>query len=194
MTSSSLVATIGRFITLSDSEQVLIAELFHPQTLRPGDHWLREGQVCRYVAFIEEGLLRYTLNHDGNELTYSFGRENDFASNYASFLDQSAATGAIQAIEPTRLQCISHADLQRFYRQVREGERFGRLVIEQVFLQTIGQLTNLYTSTPEDRYLHFTQHFRAIQQRIPQYYLASYVGVMPQSLSRIRRRLAQEGG
>lgn len=194
MSISPVVAKIGQIISLSEAEQGLIDELFRPQLLRPGDYWLQEGQVCRYVAFIEKGLLRYTINHDGDELTYSFGKENNFASSYESFLDQSAATCAIQAIEPTLLRCASFDDLQRFYREVREGERFGRLVIEQVFLQTIKQLTGLYTNTSEHRYLSFMTHFRDIQQRIPQYYLASYVGVKPQSLSRIRRRLAEEGG
>ena len=193
MNTSPVVAAIGQFIHLTEPEQALTDALFRPQTLRPGDYWLREGQICRYVAFIETGLLRYTVNHDGDELTYSFGKENDFASSYESFLDQSAAGCAIQAIEPTLLRCISYDDLQRFYREVREGERFGRLAIERIFLQTIKQLTGLYTNTPEDRYLHFTRQFHAIQQRIPQYYLASYVGVKPQSLSRIRRRLADEG-
>lgn len=193
MTTSPVVKAIGQFIFLSNSEQALVDELFRPQVLRPGDYWLREGEICRYVAFIEEGLLRYTVNHDGEELTYSFGKENDFASSYESFLDQSAATCAIQAIEPTLLRCASYDDLQRFYRNVREGERFGRLVIEQVFLQTIKQLTGLYTNTPEDRYRHFSHYFRDIQQRVPQYYVASYVGVKPQSLSRIRRRLTKEG-
>lgn len=194
MSSSPVVKKVGQIITLSEPEQALVDELFRPQTLRAGDHWLQEGQVCRYVAFIEEGLVRYTVNHDGEEVTYSFGKENDFASSYESFLDHSPATCAIQAIEPTVLRCISYDDLQRFYRGVREGERFGRLVIEQVFLQTIKQLTGLYTNTPEHRYLSFMTHFRDIQQRIPQYYLASYVGVKPQSLSRIRRRLAEGGG
>lgn len=193
MTNSPVVAQISRIITLSEPEQTLVNTLFRPQTLRPGDYWFREGQICRYVGFIESGLLRYTVNHDGDELTYSFGKETDFACSYESFLSQSAAVCAIQAIEPTQLQCISFDDLQQFYRDIREGERFGRLAIEQVFLQTIQQLTGLYTNTPEDRYRHFTYHFRDIQQRVPQYYVASYVGVKPQSLSRIRRRLAEEG-
>ena len=193
MTISPVVARISQIIRLSESEQTLVDAWFRPQTLRPGDYWLQEGQVCRQVAFIQEGLLRYTLNRDGDELTYSFGKENDFASSYESFLSQSAAVCSIQAIEPTLLQCISFDDLQQLYRDVREGERFGRLAIEQVFLQTIHQLTDLYTNTPEDRYLHFLRHFRSIEQRVPQYYVASYVGVKPQSLSRIRRRLAGVG-
>ena len=186
----SVVKAIGQIIPLSELEHTRIDALFRPQTLNPGDYWLSEGQICRYVAFIESGLLRYTINHNGEDLTYSFGKEGEFASNYESFLDQSVSTHAIQAIEPTRLRCISHDDLQRLYREVREGERFGRLTIEQVFLQTIRQLTDLYTNSPEARYLQFREHFRAIEQRVPQYYVASYVGVKPQSLSRIRRRLA----
>lgn len=85
MTTSPLVAQISRIITLSEPEQTLINTWFRPQTLRSGDYWLREGQICRYVGFIESGLLRYTVNHDGDELTYSFGGSLGLGYGFALF-------------------------------------------------------------------------------------------------------------
>ena len=85
---------------------------------------------------------------------------------------------------------ISFNDLQDFYREVEYGERFGRQGIEQVFLNAISQVTSFYADTPEVRYSKFLSDFRDIVQRIPQYYIASYVGIKPQSLSRIRKRIA----
>lgn len=111
-------------------------------------------------------------------------------SNYPSFLNQTVSDRSIQAIEETHLQTIDFNQLQQFYSRVRSGERFGRLVIEQIFLQSLQQLTSIYTESPEQRYQRFIDSFGAIQQRIPQYIVASYVGIQPQSLSRIRARWA----
>ncbi|WP_343667933.1 hypothetical protein [Chitinophaga sp.] len=84
---------------------------------------------------------------------------------------------------------ISYDDLQKFYQEVRYGERFGRLAIEQVFTTVLQQIASMYTDKPVVRYQKFMQAYFDISQRIPQYYIASYVGVKPQSLSRIRKRL-----
>ena len=96
----------------------------------------------------------------------------------------------IQALEDTVMYVISFDDLQQFYKEVKYGERFGRLGIEQVFVNVISQMGSLYTDPPEVRYQKFISNYADIVQRIPQYYIASYVGVKPQSLSRIRKRIA----
>ena len=83
---------------------------------------------------------------------------------------------------------ITHDNLQRFYREVRQGERFGRLMAEALFVDVLRQLTSFYEDTPEQRYARFVRIYSDLQQRVPQYYIASYVGVKPQSLSRIRGR------
>ena len=80
--------------------------------------------------------------------------------------------------------------MQLLYKQVEHGERFGRLGIEEVFINVTAQVNSLYNDPPEVRYQQFLQRFPDIGQRIPQYYIASYIGVKPQSLSRIRKRLA----
>ena len=85
---------------------------------------------------------------------------------------------------------ISFDDLQRFYREVEYGERFGRLGIEQVFINVINQVGSMYTNSPDIRYQKFITDFSDITQRIPQYYIASFVGIKPQSLSRIRKRIS----
>src|SRR5258708_7661683 len=105
----------------------------------------------------------------------------------------SSETG-IQALEETTLYLISYDNLQRLYADVKEGERFGRLAIEQVFLASIEQIRSLYADPPAARYQQFLATYPDLVQRIPQYYIASYVGVKPQSLSRIRKRLAGGSG
>ena len=134
--------------------------------------------------------MRYYINHSGGDKTYAFAQEGDFVCNNESFIPQTPSTKIIQALEDCEIVQISFADLQIFYKSIREGERFGRLVIEQVFIQTLQDLSSFYTDTPENRYEKFMKRHPDLQQRISQYHIASYVGVKPQSLSRIRKRIS----
>ena len=186
----SLLNTIRYFIPLSTSDEEVVRRLFHKKVFKKGEHLLQAGNVCRYVIFIETGLVRYYINSDGEERTTYFSKEGEFVCYYASFLPQIPSDLSIQALEDTSIFVISFNDLQEFYREVEYGERFGRLGIEQVFLNAINQVASFYTDTPELRYRKFLYDFRDIVQRIPQYYIASYVGIKPQSLSRIRKRIA----
>jgi CRP-like cAMP-binding protein len=109
--------------------------------------------------------------------------------NYESFLPQNPSSKIIQALEDSVVYVISYTDLQLLYGNVREGERFGRLAIEAVFIQLLKDISSFYTETPEVRYDRFIKNHADLQQRISQYHIASFVGVKPQSLSRIRKRI-----
>jgi len=160
--------------------------------LKKGDFFLADGQVCKQVGFIVKGLIRYYISPDGEEKTYAFAQKNNFVCNYESFLPQTPSTKIIQALEDCELLLISFADLQIFYKSIAQGERFGRLVIGQVFIQLLQDLSSFYTDTPEYRYEKFIKEHPGLQQRISQYHIASYVGVKPQSLSRIRKRISNQ--
>lgn len=187
-----LINAIKSFIRLSTEEEKLIPTLFREMELKPGEYLLEEGKVCKFVAFVAKGLLRFYSNDDGEEKTGYFSSEGDFLSYYPSFLTQSPADKYIQALEPTKLYVIDYNHLQQLYKNVQEGERFGRLAIEQVYLSAIRQLDSFYTDPPEKRYQQFLNSYPTLVQRIPQYYIASYVGIKPPSLSRIRKRLAKK--
>lgn len=149
---------------------------------------MREGQVCQSVAMIKAGLVRYYINEDGDEGTYYFSREGEFVCDYESFLPQAPSNKNIQALEDTSLYLVNFDGLQQIYQGVKQGERLGRLGIEQVFVSVLQQLSSFYKDSPELRYQRFLTTFSAINQRVSQYYIASYVGIKPQSLSRIRKR------
>lgn len=185
-----LIISIQSFIDLNPKEIDCIKQLFKQKQVKKGDFFLAEGQVCKQVGFIVNGLMRYYINHNGEEKTYAFAQENNFICNYESFLPQTPSTKIIQALEDCEILQISFTDLQIFYKSVSEGERFGRLVIEQVFIHLLQDLSSFYTDTPEYRYGQFIKKHPDLQQRISQYHIASYVGVKPQSLSRIRKRIA----
>ncbi|WP_291909128.1 Crp/Fnr family transcriptional regulator [Chitinophaga sp. CB10] len=187
-----LIKQMSYLVRLSAEEKEWIAQRFEVRSYRKNEYFLREGQVCREAGFIVEGLVRYVLTKDsGEELTVDFNKELEYTCNYASFLDKSPSYTAIQCIEPTTIIVISYDGLQELYKQVAEGEKFGRLICEFLYVQAIKKMRSLYTTEPETRYLQFLDAYADLAPRLPQYYISSYVGVKPPSLSRIRKRLAK---
>ena len=183
-----LLELIEKSVEVNQDEKELITRLFHEKKYGKGDFFLNEGDVCRNGGFMVSGVMRYYINDDGEEKTYGFAQESDFICNNESFLPQQPSRQIIQALEDCIVLAIGYDDLQKFYSSLKSGERFGRLVIEQVFVKTLQGLNSFYTDSPELRYEKFIKEYPDLLQRIPQYYIASYVGVKPQSLSRIRSR------
>ena len=189
---NSLLNSIQNLIKLSPEEMDIVTSLFKEKSYKKGDVFLEEGRICKHVGFVAKGLMRFYINHDGEEKTYGFSKENDYVCNYESFLPQKPSTKIIQALEDSLLFVISHDDLQILYASISEGERFGRIAIEAVFIQMLKDLSSFYTETPELRYDRFLRDHPDLQQRISQYHIASFVGVKPQSLSRIRKRISNQ--
>nr|WP_294946709.1 Crp/Fnr family transcriptional regulator [uncultured Mucilaginibacter sp.] len=189
---NSLLHSIQAMITLSPAEAGMVTSLFKEKAYKKGDYFLEEGRICKHVGFVVKGLMRYYINHDGEEKTYAFSQENNYVCNYESFLPQQPSTKIIQALEDCEVLLISYENLQLLYAGIREGERFGRMAIEAVFIQLLQDVTSFYTETPEMRYERFLKNHADLQQRISQYHIASFVGVKPQSLSRIRKRISTQ--
>jgi len=185
-----LINKIKSYVLLSFEDEKVIRTLFRKKALKKGEYLLDAGNVCRHVFFIETGLVRYYINVDGVEQTTYFNKENEFVCNNMSFLTQIPSHINIQALEDSTVWMISYDDMQRFYKEVTTGERFGRLAQEQLFVSAANQIGSLYSNTPEERYRKFISDYPDVAQRIPQYYIASYVGIKPQSLSRIRKRIS----
>lgn len=184
-----LIKAIEKYITLTEEDKKVIEQLFDRKVLKTGECLLNTGQVCREFSFIETGLMRHYVNNDGVDETYYFSSENDFVCDYESFINRIVSNKTLEAIEDTILYTITFDHLQLFYRDVKQGERFGRLFLERVFTKAIKHIMSTHTDSAEQRYLNFLEQYKQLLPRIPQYYIASYIGVTPQSLSRIRRQM-----
>jgi len=148
------------------------------------------GQTEKYISFIEKGIVRLLIpKKEDEDITFGFSFENEFISAYDSFLTQSASLYQLQTLESTTLVSISYSDLQEVYQQTKIGNLIGRLVTERLYILKSKRANSLLNDSAEQRYLNlFTERPNLIKE-IPLKYIASYIGVTPQSLSRIRKQI-----
>ena len=188
---SNLLNLVAQIIELESKEVDLIKSCFKPFSLAKGDFYLRAGEINKHVGFLDKGLVRYFVYKNEEESTFEFTKEGEFIADYQSFNNRSASLQNIQAIEDCELLIINYPDVQTIFNTTKNGNLIGRHIIEHRFDVMVSRLLALYMQTPEERYKSFVDHYADLTQRIPQYLIASFVGVQPQSLSRIRKRFAK---
>ena len=186
-----LLQLLQSIVELGTEEKELITSSFSPIQLSKNDFFLKSGEVNTRVAFLVKGLVRYFVYKEEEESTFEFTREGEFIGDYQSFNSQKPSLQNIQAIEDCDLLAISYPDLQKIFSETKNGNLLGRTIIEHRFDVMVNQLLAVYMQSHEERYTSFLKHYSDLAQRIPQYLIASYVGVRPESLSRIRRRFAE---
>lgn len=186
-----LFQRIEHYITLTNEDRELILQLFKEEHVAKNQVLLKEGEVCRKVFFIARGVLRFSKMVEGEDRTFVFRPEGAFVSDIESFRRKTPSSNTITTVGSCILFTITHDDMEYFYRNISQGERFGRLVIEEVFIMAVTHLTTFYSDSPEQRYLRFVKQHKNLLQRIPQYHIASYLGVTPQALCRIKKKLLQ---
>ena len=148
-----------------------------------------QGDTCQNVFYIVHGLVRYyTIDNEGNELTISFRSDNEFVTDYQSFLTNSPSDFNIEALEDTICLKIDRFAIQELYLKSSVGNLIGRRMAENLFIFFHEQLISLYKLSAEERFAHFIENRGDVYNRIPQAHLASFIGVKPQSLSRIKKR------
>ncbi len=189
---NKLIRIVKQIVLIDSDEEKIFLNVFSPMILKKGDFLLKVGEVNNKLGFLVEGLVRYFVYKNNEESTLEFSKEGEFIAEYQSFLNQTESIQAIQAIEDTTLLVTDYDGLQTIYNQTKNGNLIGRIVIEYRFGHLMRQLLSIYMHSPEERYLHFLKTFPDLVQRVPQYYIASYVGVKPESLSRIRKRLTDQ--
>ena len=152
----------------------------------------RSGEVQKDIGYVCHGLLRkYYINEKGSEIITGFSSENDYATDYPSFLRQKPSKYHIECLEPSIIVKMPYEKLQEAYRKHKESEMYGRLVAEKVLTRETDRVENLLFESAEERYLNFLGQNKEISNRISLTHLASYLGIERQSLSRIRSRLSR---
>ncbi len=184
---------MSQTIPIADDEWEAFEPHIYAKKVKKRDLLLREGQVSNQICFLISGAFRQFYMIDGEEKTTFFFFENHFVCDYDSFLTLRPCDHNIEAMEDSELLAFDRETLLRMYRLYPTFETFGRLIAESVYLCIKDRLMHFLLNTPEERYRRFLQSTESdiILQRVPQHYVASYLGITPVSLSRIRARVAK---
>jgi CRP-like cAMP-binding protein len=187
---------LSGFVTFDEREWVALKPYLNAAILKKKDHFAVKGKICHEIGFIIKGSVRYYHVKDGLEITGYFSFEKEFVSSYKSYLTQQPGMSYIQALEPTELIVISYTNMQLLLNNpllAYKMERFGRRVAEHYICCYEERITSFLIQTPEERYIHLLENEGNIMLRVPQHYIANFLGITPVSLSRIRKRTLVQG-
>lgn len=184
-----LLNHIRKYYRLSEKAQGALHDCFEEVNLRKNEHLLTEGKICRHLYFISHGALRGYYILDGKEITHWFAFEDHFVTSFHSFITQKPAVENIQLLETSTLWAISKDELLKLYDEFHEIERLVRITTEKYYLRLEERFVNSHFTAAAERYENLLQQRPHILDRVPLGYIASYLGITQETLSRIRSRI-----
>jgi len=182
-----LIDYISRYISLTPEEEEIIASKFKARKYLKGQYVVQNGDICRSESFVLSGCLKsFYIGDDGQEHIVMFAVENWWTADLGSFLSQTPADYNVQCLENCVLAQVGYEDLQQLYLQVPKLERFFRIIIQKAFVAAQKRVINNLSLTAKERYLKFREEYPQLEQRVPQYMIASFLGITKEFLSKIR--------
>lgn len=181
-----------KFTTLTAEETKALTESMVIKEIRKGEFLIKEGQSNKDSYFVLSGLIRQFKLANGEELTTNFFNEGQWIISLTSFTDNPIADSYLISEEPSLVVIGNEEKAQEIFKNFPRLETTSRAVMETVFSEQQKTITSYLTETPEQRYVRLLNERPDIFQRVPQYQIASYIGVKPESLSRIRKRIANK--
>lgn len=171
-----------------------LSNLIQRRVFKRKEQILRAGEIEDYVSYVDRGIVRYYVAEGDKDITFEIAFENSLAAGYDSFLTRTPVLYNAEALVDTELWSVDYMGLQAVYASGNVGEKLGRLATEQLYIRKNKRQMSLLKDTAEQRYLRLLREYNHFIQLVPLKYLASYIGITPQALSRIRRRVAGDSG
>lgn len=188
---SNIEKTIHQTITDDHLEQ--FSKLMFEKTFDKKDHLVEEGDLCNYIYFIEKGACySYIVDHKGEKHAIQFALEGYWISDLYSFFSGRTAIYNVEALEHTQVRVLNKANFQKACDTMPCFDRFFRILIQNAYVAVQYRLAKTNSEDADHRYEEFSQLHPNFVQRIPQYLIASYLGIKPQSLSRIRSEIGKK--
>lgn len=181
---------IDKIYPMNDADWDFFSSKLHKETIKRKSTLIKMGAVENYLSFIAEGIVRFYIPQEESDITFGFLFENEFVTAYDSFITRTPSPYQIEALTDTTLWRISFNDLQEVYDTTKSGNLIGRRMAENMFLIKSKREISFLNKTAEERYLDLFLERPKLLKQIPLKYIASYIGVTPQALSRIRRRIS----
>ncbi|WBX71168.1 Crp/Fnr family transcriptional regulator [Tenacibaculum retecalamus] len=192
MHTTSFLNYINKYIDLtSDEEALLLSKIVRRKYLKD-QYIVQQGDICKTECFILSGCTKtFYVDDEGQEHIVMFAIEDWWTSDMGSFITQTPADYNIQCIENTELFQISYDIIEELYIEIPKLERFFRKIIERALVASQKRIVSNFSLTAKERYLLFKETYPKIEQRVPQYMIASYLGITKEFLSKIKSQLIQ---
>jgi len=184
---------ISKKITLTKEEEDKLKPFFIPKKYRKRQYMLQQGDVCKYIAFVEKGMLRsYQVDDKGNEHVIQFAPEGWWIADNYSFLTGNPSNYDIDVLEDAEVLLITHTSMEEMLQTSPMMERYMRILMQNSLISMQSRIACTLSSNAEERYQGFLKEHPQIDQRVPQHMLASFLGMTPETLSRIRKQLLKK--
>ncbi len=184
-----LVSSIKQVIDLTNNEMKIIEKYFTPKSIKKNECWVKEGEYCNHIAFIKSGIVRVFYNDiEGKEISCFFMPANNFISSFTSFLTRMPTKENIQAIENVELLVINRSNLEKLSKELPKIQIWRRIMAENLFIIMERRIALLQHQTAQERYETMIKENGELMLKVPLQYIASFLSVTPQHLSRLRKK------
>ncbi len=185
---NQLFAYTAQYIDLSNTEKQIVQESVVSAEYKKGSYLLEAGQYCNRQFFITQGCVRtYYIDQKAEEHIIQFGIENWWAADLHSYINHTPADYHIQALEPSTALILKAEKVDELYRQIPSFDRLFRIIIQKAYVAAQQRIVATISQTAEERYSAFLQKYPGLDQRVPQYMIASYIGVTPEFFSKMKK-------
>lgn len=188
-----LLKYMSNYISLTkEEEDILVSKVLYKKYLK-GQYIVQQGDVCKYSGFVISGCTKtFYVDEEGQEHIVMFSIEDWWASDMGSFVTQTPADFNVQCIENTELIIFPHDIIEELYSEIPKLERFFRQIVEKGLAASQKRIVRNFSLSAKEQYLHFRNQYPKMEQRIPQYMIASYLGITKEFLSKIKSQLISE--
>ena len=193
MSTDLILKNVSRHIALDGKETEFFVSLLDSKRLEKKQVYLKAGTICKYSAFVIDGALKsFTVDKEGKEHILSFAMRDWWIADMYSYISRMPSILTIEAIADSDVLLLSYENQQELYQRVPKFERFFRILVENSLVASQQRLIDNLSSSAEERYLQFIRKYPAVPSCVPQHNIASYLGITPEFLSKIRGRLAKK--
>lgn len=188
-----LLKYINNFVSLTEEEVRILESKVTIRKYLKGQFILQQGDICKQACFILSGCTKtFYVNEEGQEHILMFGIEDWWASDMGSYITQTPADFNVQCIENTEVVVFLHDVNEELYNEIPKLERFFRQITERAFVASQKRIVRGFSLSAKEQYMYFSEQYPEIEQRIPQYMIASYLGITKEFLSKIKSQLTLE--